>query len=43
MINQKAIKIDKETVNDDTLELKLDKKGIILQKGKRGFVRVIGR
>ena len=40
MIQQNAVKIDGEIVNDANLKVEITKKGKILQKGKRGFAKV---
>lgn len=40
MIQQNAVKIDGEIVNDVNLKIEITKKGKILQKGKRGFAKV---
>lgn len=41
LIEQGGIKIDGAAVKDINNEVNVDEKGILLQKGKRGFVRVI--
>lgn len=40
MIAQNAIKIDGEIVNDDKKEIEITESGLVLQKGKRSFVKV---
>ena len=42
LIKQGGIKVDGEVVSNVDMTIKLDKQGILLQRGKRGFVRVIG-
>jgi len=41
LIQQNGIKINSRSVKDVEMKIKLDKKGILLQRGKRQFVRVI--
>jgi len=41
LIKQNAIKIDGKIINDDKFNVELIKKITILQKGKRGFVKVL--
>ena len=41
LIAQNGIKIDGKVVNDINMEVKIGKKGILLQRGKRQFLRVI--
>ncbi len=41
MIKQNAVKIDEKVVNDEKAEIKITEEGILLQKGKRGFVKVV--
>ena len=41
LIEQGGIKVDGETVNDINTEIKITKKGILLQRGKRQFVKVV--
>ncbi len=43
LIKQNAIKIDGKIIDDDKFNVELIKKIIILQKGKRGFVKVSRR
>jgi len=40
LIQQSGIKIDGKTADDADKEIKLDKKGILLQRGKRQFIKV---
>jgi tyrosyl-tRNA synthetase len=42
LIEQKGIKIDEQVIDDVNLEVDL-KHGKIIQKGKRGFIKVIGK
>ncbi|MBU4216321.1 tyrosine--tRNA ligase [Candidatus Parcubacteria bacterium] len=41
MIEQGAVKVDGEVINDVDKEVEIGDEGVLLQKGKRGFVRVI--
>ena len=41
LIAQNGIKIDGKVVGDVEMEVEIDKKGILLQRGKRQFLRVI--
>ena len=41
MIEQKAVRVDGELVADIEKELIIAENGVLLQKGKRGFMRVI--
>lgn len=41
MIQQNAVRINSEVVSDVDMEVDITKEGILLQKGKRGFVKVI--
>ena len=42
LIKQNGIKVDGRVVNDVNIIIKTTKKGILIQKGKRQFIRVIG-
>lgn len=42
LISQGAVKVDGKVVKDFTTPIHPTKKGVIIQKGKRGFVKVIG-
>jgi len=41
LIKQNGVKIDREVVKDESLEVKIKDGGLLLQKGKRGFVRIV--
>lgn len=41
MLKQNAVKLDGEIINDEKLEINIDSKGKILQKGKRGFIKIL--
>lgn len=43
MIKQNAVKLDGKLVDDENKEVRLSKKGVLLQKGKRGFVKIFGK
>ena len=43
MISQGGVKVDGETVKDVEYIIRLSPEGVVLQKGKRQFVRVIGK
>lgn len=42
VVEQGGVKVDGEIINDPSAEIKLSKKGALVQKGKRYFVRVYG-
>ncbi len=41
LIKQNGVKVDGEVVKDVNMEIIIKKEGVLLQKGKRGFVKVI--
>lgn len=43
LIKQKSVKIDDEVVADEKYEVSLSKEGVIIQKGKRHFMKVVGK
>jgi tyrosyl-tRNA synthetase len=42
LVEQGGVKVDGEVVRDINMEVKITKDGVIIQKGKRGFARVVG-
>lgn len=43
LIEQGGVKVDGKVIKDINTKIKATKKGVIIQKGKRGFVKVIGK
>ena len=43
LIKQNGIKVDGEVVSDENMELEIGKKEILLQRGKRQFLKVVGK
>src|SRR3989339_811561 len=41
MIQQNAVRVNGKVVADAEMEIEITKEGVLLQKGKRGFVRVV--
>ncbi|MFH1744652.1 MAG: tyrosine--tRNA ligase [bacterium] len=41
LIQQGAVKVDGKIINDINREVKIERDGVLLQKGKRGFVKII--
>ncbi|MDO9399209.1 MAG: tyrosine--tRNA ligase [bacterium] len=42
LVEQGGVKVDSEVVKDINKEIKIIKEGVLIQKGKRGFVKVMG-
>jgi tyrosyl-tRNA synthetase len=42
LIKQKGIKLNGEVVENEDVEVKLNKEAKLLQRGKRNFIKVIG-
>jgi tyrosyl-tRNA synthetase len=41
LVEQKGVKVDGATIEDPTIEIAIGAKGVLVQKGKRGFVRAM--
>lgn len=41
VLEQGGVKVDGEVVRDDNLEIDIKDGGVVLQKGKRHFIRIV--